>query len=112
MAEMASVGGFASSNCAVGCQHEYPEHARHLLLTYRHFDEVSGKCGFMYEIVSRVPRWGALREVGVFHAPRFCSSSSTIFTAGVRGEIGCMAVMSATTKSAVVKEYSIIEFTG
>ena len=43
MAEMASVGGFASSNCAVKCQYGYPEHSRHLTLTYRHFNEVSGK---------------------------------------------------------------------
>ncbi len=39
---MASVGGFASSKCAVSCQYEHPEHARQLRLTDRHSIEALG----------------------------------------------------------------------
>lgn len=46
MAEMASVGGFASSDCAGSCQYDNAEHGRHLDLTYRHFNEVLGLCEY------------------------------------------------------------------
>ena len=57
MAEIASFGGFASSNWAVSCQHEYPGQIEHLRLTCRHRSEALWWGWFVYKL------WGEITAV-------------------------------------------------